>query len=238
MAEDLFDLSEEYDAMLNKGIAFSGEDKRFFIAGRVLDLKNQLPIDFHPRRILDFGCGIGDTSQLLSDTFLNAEIVGVDISERSVSYAKDHFSAPNISFCTLQSLVDCGKFDLCYVNGVFHHIPPDHRPSAVTLIHNALSQNGYVAIFENNPWNIGARIVMSRILFDRDAQMLTPAQTRRLVREGGFNYVLFTRSLFHFPRPLAFLRFTESWLSPFCLGAQYYILATKSVTTKTLAHAQ
>ncbi len=39
MTEDLFDLSEEYETMLNEGIGLSGEDMFFFIDGRLAALK-------------------------------------------------------------------------------------------------------------------------------------------------------------------------------------------------------
>ena len=64
MSEPLFDLAAEYDAMLNQGLSLTGEGKRFFLDGRVRDIQAQLGAP--PRRILDFGCGTGDTSAYLA----------------------------------------------------------------------------------------------------------------------------------------------------------------------------
>src|SRR5205823_10980749 len=98
--------------------------------------------------------------------------------------------------------------DLVYTNGVFHHIPVAERPDAVGYVHGALLPGGLFALWENNPWNPGARYVMSRIPFDRDAIMLSARQARDLLRRAGFE-VLRTDFLFIFPRPLRALRFLE-----------------------------
>ncbi len=67
---------------------------------------------------------------------------------------------------------------------------------------------------------------MSRILFDRDAITLPPPETRRLLREGGFE-ILQTDFLFYFPRPLSWFRRLEPSLRRLPLGAQYQVLGRK-----------
>jgi len=225
MSEVLFDLEHEYDAMLNQGIRLSGEDRDFFVAGRIQDLKAQLPRS--PRRILDFGCGTGNASNYLSRTFPGAQVVGIDTSARALAYAEEHFASRNIRFETVADFRARDEFDLCYTNGVFHHIEPAERPGALGAIRGALQPGGYFALFENNPWNPGTRVVMSRIPFDRDAQTLTPPDAKRLLTDNGFEAKLPVRSLFYFPRFLSGLRFLEPSLARLPLGAQYYVLAQK-----------
>jgi len=135
---------------------------------------------------------------------------------------------PGVRFRTVEHVeAEAGGYDLCYVNGVFHHIVPDERPAALTLIHRLLRPGGTLALFENNPWNPGARMVMARIPFDRDAQMLSPLETAALMKRAQFNVVR-TDSLFFFPRPLKGLRFAEPYLSWTRLGAQYAVLGARS----------
>jgi SAM-dependent methyltransferase len=227
MSKPYFDLSYEYDQMLEKGIRLSGEDKHYFIEHRVQDLASNLPRDFHPLRILDFGCGIGDTSSHLAKAFPGAEVVGTDNAESALDHARGKHGSSRVSFIHLDNFVETGTFDLCYVNGVFHHIRPDLLPPTVKRIHKALKPGGFFALFENNPWNLGTRMVMSRIPFDRDARLLSPFNCRNLLREGGFDCSRPIRSLFYFPRFLAFLRFSEPWLANLLLGCQYYVLAVK-----------
>ncbi len=228
MDEHLFDLSEAYDVQLARGLQLSGEDKNFFIAGRVRELQRRLPQGFTPHRILDFGCGTGDTTRHLAGAFPEAEVFGLDTAEKVLAHAQQTHGSPKISFGLIRDFKPAEAFDLCYVNGVFHHIHPQRRLEAAAWIRGALQGGAYLALFENNPWNPGTRWVMSRIPFDRDAQPLSPPEARRLLIEVGFPRCAPTRFLFYFPRPLKFLRFSEPWLANLPLGAQYFILATKA----------
>ena len=226
MREVLFDLSTEYEQMLHQGIRLSGENQEFFIRGRIESLRSRLPSGFKPRRILDFGCGIGMTTHHLAERFEGAELLGVDTSERAIQYGAGRYGSARVRFRKLEELTDENDFDLCHVSGVFHHIDPAERAGAMAAIHRVLRAGGFLSLFENNPWNPGTRMVMSRIPFDRDAKTLSPHQAKRLVRSTGFSGLI-QWSMFYFPRPLAFLRFSEPALSYLPLGAQYCVLAAK-----------
>ena len=226
MREPLFDLSAEYEHMLNQGIRLSGEDRHFFLEGRVRYLMGILPLHFQPKRILDFGCGIGDTTSHLAAMFTEAEVIGVDEAEKAVEHAREQFGCARVRFERVESLRN-DYFDLAYVNGVFHHIPTGERIGAFNLIRRSLSSGGMLALFENNPWNPGARMVMKRIPFDRDAIMISPREAVQLVVESGFQRSPLARSLFYFPHCLAWLRATEVVLDRLLLGAQYCVLAQK-----------
>ena len=213
--------------MLHQGLNLSGEDKTFFQRGRLADLEARLPAGFRPGKVLDFGCGLGDTTALLAELFPKAEIVGSDTSEAALEHARQVQEDPRLSFVQLEELPADGSFDLAYVNGVFHHIPPEQRHRACRLIFDGLAPGGYFAFFENNPWNPGTRAVMRRIPFDRDAQTLSPPESRRLLAGSGFELPDRTRFLFYFPRLLAFLRPLEVALVHLPLGAQYFLLASR-----------
>jgi SAM-dependent methyltransferase len=221
----LFDLAAEYDSMLGEGLRLSGEGRLFFVQGRIRDLVQQLG-SARPRRILDFGCGIGDTSAALAEALPGAEVLGVDNAERALAHAASHHADPRIRFEPLDAFRADASFDLCYVNGVFHHIRPEARAEALGRIRDALVPGGRLALFENNPWNPGTRLVMSRIPFDRDAVPLSAREARRLLETAGFRCAR-ARFLFYFPRPLAFLRFLEPALVHIPLGAQYCVLAER-----------
>lgn len=224
MGEELFDQADDYDAMLAEGLSLAGEDKSWFIDGRLRWLAEHLPETVAPRRILDFACGVGDTAAALASAFPGAEVVGFDLSAAAVDRARECHSGPGISFESGTEL-PAGPFDLCYVNGAFHHIPAAEQPRVLAGLRAALAPGGWLALFENNPWNPGARLVMRRIPFDRDAVMLSIPRTRRLVREAGFAEVRPATTGFWFPRALAVLRPTERLLSRLPGGAQYLVLA-------------
>lgn len=223
----LFDKSDEYEAMLAQGLRLSGEDRHFFIEGRLLALRDLLGTAFRPRAILDFGCGIGDTAARLASLFPDAEVMGIDAAPGAVEHARRAHGSERVRFETLDAFAPRGRFDLCYSNGVFHHIAPSERVGAARLVRDALAPNGRFALMENNPWNPGARWVMRRIPFDRDAIPITPPQARSLLRGAGFTQCEPTRFLFIFPRALAWLRFAEARLARLPLGAQYCVLASR-----------
>jgi SAM-dependent methyltransferase len=116
--------------------------------------------------------------------------------------------------------------DLAYCNGVFHHIPLEHREAAVCFVYRSLRPGGLFAFWENNPWNPGARYVMAHCAFDRDAIPLNPVEARRLLRSEGFT-VLRTDFLFVFPRVLRALRPVEQLICRLPIGAQYQVLCGK-----------
>jgi len=225
--EDLFARSEEYDAMLAAGIGLSGEEKPFFIDGRLESLFRSLPAGWSPRRVLDFGCGTGDTAAALVARLPGAEVVGVDVSLPALDLARRrHQHHPNAHFASLAELPALGAFDLCYVNGVLHHVERARRGETMAAIFAALRPGGWLGLFENNAWNPGAWLVMRRIPFDRDAVPMSPREARRLAADAGFGNIEL-RSLFYFPHALAWLRFLERPLSRLPLGAQIQVLASK-----------
>jgi SAM-dependent methyltransferase len=217
--------ADNYDQALQNGLSLSGETKDFFANGRVNILARLLGARPFPR-ILDYGCGTGSATPYLRALPNVAEVVGVDISDKSLDRARATWQQPHVGFHNLSTLSQLGSFDLAFCNGVFHHIPTSERLGSLSQIYHALKPNGLFAFWENNPWNPGTRWVMSRVSFDRDAILLWPKEARRLLSEAGFEVVL-THFAFIFPKALGFLRFAEWPLRNLPLGAQYMLLARK-----------
>ncbi len=133
-----------------------------------------------------------------------------------------------INYIEIKDFNSKNEFDLCYVNGVFHHIPVDQRAGhTAKMVYDSLSPGGLFALFENNPLNPGTKAVMSRIPFDKDAVTMPPSETRRLLESAGFKIKIKPRFLFYFPKSLGFLRPMEKMFVHAPLGAQYYFLAEK-----------
>jgi len=217
----------QYDAALQQGLAVSGETKDYFARGRITWLMRTLRrLGEEPRAILDFGCGTGTSARWFRETLPSAEVLGVDVSTGSLEVARRLHGELGVKFSSLSDYPAERQFDLAFCNGVFHHIPPAERPQAVSFVVRALRPGGLFAFCENNPWNPGTRIVMSRIPFDRDAIPLSPPTALRLLRAAGLQTVR-TDFLFVFPRPLKWLRGLEPLLCRLPLGAQYQILCRK-----------
>ena len=224
------EFAERYDEALQRGLAVSGESKDYFAEGRARWVRRRLAELGHaPGRIVDFGCGTGTGTPYLLDTLGATSLLGVDVSESSLVVARRDHPDARARFATLDDAEGAAGdrgLDTAFCNGVFHHIPVAERAGAVAWVHRALKPGGIFAFWENNPWNPGTRYIMSRVEFDRDAITLTPPESRRLLRAGGFE-VLRTDSLFWFPRALRALRPLEPLLARVPLGGQYLVLCRR-----------
>lgn len=223
-----FDLhADTYDADLNQALSLSGEDKDYFASRRVQWTAQCLEkLRESPSRILDYGCGIGDTSHVLESAFAAQSVIGVDISQRSIDLASKRNGTAICQFMSFADYRQMESIDLAYCNGVFHHIPVSMRGSAVEYIFCRLRPEGLFSFWENNPWNPGTRYIMSQCVFDHDAVMIPPPQAKTLLLKHGFE-ILRTDHCFFFPRFLKALRFLEGSLSSVPVGAQYQVLCRR-----------
>jgi SAM-dependent methyltransferase len=216
----------DYDRALAQGVSLSGEDKEYFAEGRVRWLARCLDaFGAQARDVLDFGCGTGTNTEVLGRT-LRARVVGVDPSEASIQVARARHPDATLAFERLVAGEACERFDLAFCNGVFHHIPLAERGPAVRHVYASLRPGGIFALWENNPWNPGTRLVMRRIPFDRDALLLAPGEARRLLRAAGFEIVSTTYQ-FIFPHGLRLFRPAERIVAGLPFGAQYQALGRK-----------
>jgi len=228
-AQELFDgYAKSYDAALSSALAPSGESREFFAEGRVEWLRRCLrELGASPRRVLDFGCGDGSTTPLLRRILGAESCIGVDVSPKSLDIARATHATERIRFEPISDVRSDWQMDLAYCNGVFHHILPAQRAAALAMVHRALRGGSIFSFWENNPWSLATRYLMSRCAFDRDAIMLSPPEARALLRDGGFE-ILRTDFRFIFPRALRAFRKIEDLVYRAPLGTQYQILCLKT----------
>ncbi len=227
-AGDLFDeYAAAYEEALSNALAPSGESREYFAEGRVAWLARCLAEMNQPvGAILDFGCGDGATTPVLLRALNAKSAVGVDVSAKSLEIARKQHASAQIHYETIGEFQPSAEMDLAYCNGVFHHIARAQRAEALAIVHRALRAGGYFSLWENNPWSLATRYVMSRCAFDRDAVMLTPPEARALLRAGGFA-ILRTDFRFIFPRALRAFRKIEDVVYRLPLGTQYHVLCSK-----------
>jgi trans-aconitate methyltransferase len=225
VSDALFDgFVDDYEEACARGVSLSGESRDYFARARVDVTKRRCAVTV--RRVLDFGCGMGHSAPCLRDAFPGATIIGVDTSAAAIRWAQEHYGAEDVQFMTPDAADRLGQVDLVYSNGTFHHIPPSERRAILQKIFHWVAPGGLFALWENNPWNPGTRLVMKRIPFDRDAETLSYIETTRLLRDAGFQ-VTSTSFHFYFPAALKPLRRFEPWLATLPLGAQYCTVGRK-----------
>ena len=183
-------------------------------------------MDAKSETIMDYGCGTGGSVRYLLDAFTPQKLIAVDISEKSLCILKTRYGTQQVIAQSPPSLEPGDNCDLCFCNGVFHHILPKNRQQIAKIIYDSLQSGGYFYFWENNPWNPATHWVMSRIHFDRNAVKIFPHQAVKLLQKVGFKVKLI-HYLFIFPKSLSFLRPMEKILRRFPLGCQYLVLAQK-----------
>ncbi len=223
----------QYEQALDSGLKISGEGPEYFARRRIEWTHHILADETQPRRVLDFGCGVGLAVPLMREVMQPDFVCGFDPSRAAIERASDELGNANTQFTAKSDQIAAEVFDLAYCNGVFHHILPENRSTALQTVYRSLRPGGWFALWENNPWNLGTRYVMSRIPFDRDAIVVSPPTCRAMLQAAGFR-VARTDAWFLFPRMLGWLRPFERLVHRLPLGAQYLVLAQKPLDASDL----
>jgi 2-polyprenyl-3-methyl-5-hydroxy-6-metoxy-1,4-benzoquinol methylase len=101
-----------------------------------------------PRRILEIGCGLGAMAWRMAARWPDAQVVGVDISPRSIEYASKLFVLPNLTFASgrIEELELGRDYDLIVLVDVFEHIADADKPAFNASLEPLLSANGRVVL--------------------------------------------------------------------------------------------
>jgi trans-aconitate 2-methyltransferase len=97
------------------------------------DLLAQVPL-LDPGRVVDLGCGPGNSTELLIERFPGAEVIGVDSSPDMLRQARERL--PNATFVQgdLESWMPQERTDLLFGNAVFQWLPDHPREPALELM--------------------------------------------------------------------------------------------------------
>lgn len=219
--------ADRYEEECRKGLALAGEGPDYFSESRIEYTTSWLSAvgASIPLRVVDFGCGVGTSTPHFRRHLPGAALLGLDVSAASIRRARQLHGADS-TFALIDEYIPAQDQDLVYCNGVFHHIEPNEREKWARSVSDLLAPGGYFALWENNPWNPGAMMVMRRIPFDRDAIPLASPEARRVLSRVSFE-IIGTRYCFYFPRSLSMVRGLERYFERLPLGAQYCVLARK-----------
>lgn len=133
-------------------------------------VKNDLPHDFRPKRILDLGCSAGQSTHAVAKIWPKAQITGLDIEVAAIEAAEDINSQldSDIEFIVASGSempFDNGHFDLIICHTVIEHVS-----SVETTISEAwrcLEIGGYLSLEAPNyafPYEPHVKVYFSRHL--------------------------------------------------------------------------
>lgn len=224
-------LADDYYDQHRKNIAITGESPEYFSEYKIADIANTVSAaDFPPRKILDFGCGIGNSVPYFRKYFPAAELSCVDVSSRSIDIAKQRFPGQENYI-----LIDDGRIpiesnsqDIVFSACVLHHIPHEEHAYWLSELHRVARPGGLLFIFEHNPLNPLTVRAVNTCPLDENAQLIRAGRLKQFAMQGGWANPSIQYRLF-FPSMAAALRPLENYLDWLCLGAQYRLAGIKSV---------
>lgn len=154
---------------------FTGEYESLFdrdpMYADALRIMVELVGDAARKRVLDLGCGSGTLISLLAEESPDAEIYGVDPSERMVQNCVNRFrDLPNVHISIGSALrvplppeyVHCAVSNLA-----LHHVPPDDRAACAMELARVLKPGG--------------KLVYADMFCDVDAPAEDPARARDII---------------------------------------------------------
>lgn len=100
-------------------------------------------------RVLEIGCGIGTVTSLLAKHNSTGPILAVDISPKSIEFAKRNLARrPNVRFLVsdMSDFQHNGSFDFVVLPDVIEHIPLEQHPRLFRTIAKYMSPDGRVLI--------------------------------------------------------------------------------------------
>lgn len=221
-------LSESYEELLKDPIRdrFGAGTSEFFHLRKrdlIRDYLRRRKIDSHTLRWLDIGCGKGELLTMLRSDF--AEVAGCDPSAGMIE-------AGGLQAAGIQNRVqpegekipfETGRFDFITAVCVYHHVPPAQRAGLTDEVRRVLKPGGLFCIIEHNPYNPVTRLIVSRTPVDADAILLRSAESRSLLRRGGFR-VEGQRYFLYFPEGIyRKVRKLEAVLRHVPMGGQYAV---------------
>ncbi len=98
--------------------------------------------DHSPQKIADIGCGPGNSTKILRETFPKASLIGIDSSETMINKAKTEYPELHFQICSAEQL--SGTYDLLFSNACLQWIP-DHT-GLLPLLMTKLNRGGCLAV--------------------------------------------------------------------------------------------
>lgn len=109
-----------------------------------MDLAKRIA-DKRPENVLDIGCGPGNSTSVLKQTFPRAYILGVDNSEDMIKTAKESYPDIDFRLCDVTTQLDgLDSYDVIFSNACLQWIP-NHK-KLIPMLFNKLNKKGVLAV--------------------------------------------------------------------------------------------
>ncbi len=108
-----------------------------------IDLVARIPLE-GPKTIIDIGCGPGNSTQILRTRWPQADIVGLDISEKMIERARMDYPGQTWMIGDASTLEADREYDIVFSNAAIHWIPGHHQ--LIRRLFQIVRKDGIIAI--------------------------------------------------------------------------------------------
>ncbi len=226
---DFNEFAEDYRRIHTQNVqGMSGADSDYFSEYKILEIKEEV----EGKKILDFGCGDGNSAFFISKNISSYQYSGIDVSVKSIEKACSR-NIPNCKFQYYDGTnipFEDDTFDVVFAACVFHHIDEEKHLAALKEIFRVLKKNGKLIVFEHNPYNPFTLKAVHDCPFDIGVKLISASKMKKKIRTVCFSinkkcsgYTLFFPRKGIFKKMLCF----EKKLKWCPIGAQYYVVGVK-----------
>lgn len=122
------------------------------------DLLAQVPLEA-PRRVVDIGCGPGNSTELLAQRWPGAEILGIDSSPAMVKQAAGNLPGARFEVADVAAWKPAPGTDLLFGNAIFQWVP--EHPSVLARLLETLPEGGVLAVQMPDNVNEPSHVLMA-----------------------------------------------------------------------------
>lgn len=125
-----------------------------------IDLVSRIDMD-QPVKIIDIGCGPGNSTQILAQRWPKAIITGIDNSPAMIEKAKMDYPKQDWLVLDAGTGEIEGKYDIVFSNAVIHWIP--NHQALFRKFHTLLTDNGLIAVQVPIFWDMPLGIAIAKV---------------------------------------------------------------------------
>ncbi len=108
-----------------------------------IDLVNRIEME-NPDKIIDIGCGPGNSTKILRDKWPNSEILGIDNSGQMIDKAKLNYPEGNWQLADVLDLPGLNEYDIVFSNAALQWIP--NHEKLIPYLLKLLKPKGIIAV--------------------------------------------------------------------------------------------